>query len=70
MDMYFFGLVNEVVFLNKEIDELKKDELKKQLNTEANALRESENHKYNPNALKYLKSRIVASFEIYKQYRR
>lgn len=70
MDMYFFGLVNEVVFLNKEIDDARKDELKKQLNAEANKLRESENHKYNPHALKYLKSRINASFEIYKKYRK
>lgn len=70
MDMYFFGLVNEIVFLNKELDETKKDELKTELNNKTNILRNTENHKDNPNALKYLKSRINASLDIYKKFRK
>jgi len=70
MDMYFFGLVYEVVFLNKEIDDTKKIELKAKIEAKSNILRDTENHKYNPNALKYLKARIGASMDIYKNYRR
>jgi uncharacterized protein with ParB-like and HNH nuclease domain len=69
MDMYFFGLVNEVVCLNGQLDEDKKDKLKQELDNKINELKREENHKDNPNALKYLKPRITASLEIYKNYR-
>lgn len=67
MDMYFFGLVNEIVFFNNHLDETKKEQLKDELNAKIDELRRTENHKYNPNALKYLKIRISASLEIYKK---
>lgn len=66
MDMYFFGIVNEVVFLNKQLDETRKEELKNKLAVKINELKETENHKYNPYALKYLKARITASREIFQ----
>lgn len=66
MDMYFFGLVNEFVFQNKELDEAKKGELKTALNIKIEELRNTENHRDNPNALKYLKARIASSIDIYK----
>ena len=67
MDMYFFGLVNEIVFLDNQLDERKKEDLKNELNTKINELRETENHKDNPHSLKYLKSRISASLDIYNK---
>jgi uncharacterized protein with ParB-like and HNH nuclease domain len=70
MDMYFFGLVNEVVCLNEELDETKKDELKTELDEKINELKKIERHKSNPNALIYLKQRISSSIEIYKKYRK
>lgn len=66
LDMYFFGLVYEVVFLNRQIDETKKEELKNNLNAKINELKQTENHKDNPHALKYLKSRIHESISIYE----
>jgi hypothetical protein len=68
MDMYFFGLVNEVVFKNKKIDNTKYEELKEELKAEIEQLKNTENHKHNPNALKYLKSRIASSIGIYEKY--
>ena len=65
--MYFFGLVYEIVFLNNLLDETKKGQLKNDLNAKIEVLRNTENHKDNPNALKYLKSRLSASLEIYKK---
>lgn len=70
MDMHFFGLVNEIVFLDKELDESKKEELKHELETKTSKLRNTENHKNNPHALKYLKSRISTSLDIYRKYRK
>ncbi|MCW5911714.1 MAG: DUF262 domain-containing protein [Cyclobacteriaceae bacterium] len=69
MDMYFFGLVNEIIFLDNQLDETRKEDLKNQLNTKINELRNEENHKDNPHALKYLKSRISASLNVYKNIR-
>jgi hypothetical protein len=70
MDMYFFGLINEIVFKNNKLDETKKDKLKDELEEKIKELSEIENHKYNPSALKYLKSRIAASIAIYEKYRK
>ncbi|KAA6321460.1 hypothetical protein EZS27_028894 [termite gut metagenome] len=70
MDVHFFGLINEVLFFSRELDETKREDLKNELNAKITELREIKNHKYNPNALKYLKSRIIASMEIYKNYRK
>ena len=69
MDMYFFGLINEVIFLNNKLDETRKVALKNELDSKTENLKETENHKYNPNALKYLRLRITASIDIYKKYR-
>lgn len=69
MDMYFFGLVNEIVFLNNHLDPTKKDTLHKELNAKIEAFKLAENHKDNPNALKYLKPRIADSLNIYKKAR-
>lgn len=66
MDMYYFGLVNEVIFLNKELDDTKKEALKTALNDKIEMLKNAENHKDNPNALKYLKARINESIGVYK----
>jgi uncharacterized protein with ParB-like and HNH nuclease domain len=68
MDMYFFGLVNEIVFNNREIDDTKGRELMERIDEKTNELKDTDLHKYNPNALKYLRTRITASIEIYNGY--
>ncbi len=70
MDMYFFGLVYEIIFLGEEIDVSIKDELFSALEEKISQLREQDRHKYNPNALKYLRERISASIRIYGQFKR
>jgi len=57
-----------VVFLNKKLDAAKKEELKNQLNEKIEQLKTTENHRDNPNALKYLKGRIAESLSIYKEF--
>lgn len=68
MDMYFFGLVNEIIFLNHEIDLSHKSQLKKELDEKIKELKNTDNHKNNPQALKYLRARITNSIDIYKKY--
>lgn len=70
MDVYFFGLVNEIIFLDNQLDETRRVQLWAELEQKINELRETENHKLNPNALKYLKARITASLAIYSNYRK
>ena len=72
MDMYFFGLVNEIIFLNNELDEAKKECLKSELDQEIKNFKNETNilHRNNPAALKYLKQRINSSCYIYSKIRR
>lgn len=65
MDMYFFGLIYEIVFNGKEIDDGRKSELNKTLMTKTEELKGDENHKRSPNALKYLRRRMEESIKIY-----
>lgn len=68
MDMYFFGLINEIVFRDRQINVARRDELKASLEVRITQLKETENHKDNPHALKYLKARIEASTQVYAQF--
>ncbi|MEW4922530.1 DUF262 domain-containing protein [Algibacter sp. 2305UL17-15] len=68
LDLYFFGLIYLVVFKNKVIDVDKKDELKEKINNKIESLKNTENHKSTPGALKYLRERIRWSILIYKRY--
>lgn len=68
LDMYFFGLIYEIVFENKKIVDSKKIELKKDLDDKINEFKNDPSHTKAPSALKYLKSRIDKSVEIYKKH--
>lgn len=68
LDVYFFGLINSIVFEDKIIDVSKKEELKLELLAKATQFRTDPSHSKAPGALKYLKSRIESSVEIYKKY--
>jgi uncharacterized protein with ParB-like and HNH nuclease domain len=68
MDMFFFGLVNEIVFENKKIDITQKKELFDELRKKIKEFKSEERHKEDSYRLKYLKPRIENSIEIYKKY--
>jgi uncharacterized protein with ParB-like and HNH nuclease domain len=68
IDVHFFGLINAIVFEDKVINDLDKIELKQQLNAKIEQFRADGPHAKSPAALKYLKSRIESSVEIYQQH--
>lgn len=68
LDMFLFGLIYIIVFDNKELDVIKKDLLKDKLEKKIQIFKNDPSHTRAPNALKYLKSRIDSSIEIYKNF--
>jgi len=68
MDMYFFGLVNEIIFNHNEINNTRKNNLRCELESKIKELKREPLHQCNPAALKYLKQRIAFSLAIYKEY--
>ena len=67
-DIYLFGLIYEIVFENKEIDDTKKTELKGKLDDKIRIFKNDNSHRKSPAALKHLRNRINTSIEIYKKY--
>lgn len=68
MDIYLFGLIYSIIFENKSLDIGKKEHLKAKLAAKVAAFKNDASHARAPGALKYLKSRIDASINIYKEY--
>jgi hypothetical protein len=68
IDMYFFGLINTIVFEDKTINDSDKEGLKQELSAKIDAFRGDDPHAKSPAALKYLKSRIESSVSIYKNH--
>ncbi len=67
-DMYLFGLIYEIVFENKTINDEIIDNLKGELENKINTYKNDYSHKKTPSALKYLRSRLEESINIYKRY--
>ena len=67
-DIYLFGLIYIIVFEDKKIDDTRVANLKAELNSKINKIKEDSSHKKTPSALKYLRSRIDESIKIYKRY--
>jgi len=67
-DMYLFGLIYEIIFEKKTIDDTKKDSLKQELDKKINTYKDDYSHRKTPSALKHLRSRIDESIAIYKRY--
>jgi hypothetical protein len=67
-DMYLFGLIYEIVFEKKTIDDTKLEELKQKLESKINIYKSNSSHKKTPSALKYLRYRLEESINIYKSY--
>lgn len=69
MDVYLFGLIYWIVFENKTINVAEKANLQTRLANKVIEFKNDASHTKAPSALKYLKSRIDASAEIYRNYK-
>lgn len=67
-DIYFFGLVYCVIFMNKEIDADSIDRLRKSLDLKIKDLKSSSTHKAKPALLKHVNERLTTSIKIYQKY--
>ncbi len=68
MDVYFFGLIYHVLFKQKEIDTLKKDDLKKELDQKIQEYKDNEKHRRSPARLTYMRKRLEESINLYSNY--
>jgi len=68
LDLYFLGLIYEIVFEKKEIDCSKKVELKQKIEAEIATFKRDSSHTKAPSNLGHLRSRIDKSIDIYKDY--
>lgn len=68
LDMYFFGLIYNIVFLGKIVELEKIETLKKSVDSKVVELKKDAQHVRAPGHLKYLRSRIDASINIYNKY--
>lgn len=67
VDIYMFGLIYWVLICEKQLDD-KIIELKEKLNTKIRNFKRDNSHTKSPASLKYLRKRITASVDIYKNY--
>lgn len=67
-DTYLFGLIYEIVFKNKKIDDTKKISLKTELDDKIDLFKNDYSHKKSPAALKHLRNRMNTSIDIYRKY--
>lgn len=68
MDLFFFGLIYEVLFCHKKIDIARKKELRQNMMNKIGALRSEEKHSQAPALFKYMRKRITESLDIYSKY--
>ncbi len=68
LDMFMFGATYQILFEKKKIDMAKQDELKKEINEMVEQMKGDEKHKKNPSYLRFLRSRLKSSLEIYAKY--
>lgn len=68
MDLYFFGLLYQVLFLHNDIDMSKKEQLKKELEEVISVYRKDDKHSTVPAQLGFLRLRISKSLEVYSSF--
>ena len=68
LDMYFFGLIYNIVFLGKVIEVEKIEMLRGSVDLKITELKKDAQHVRAPGHLKYLRLRIDASINIYNKY--
>ena len=68
MDINFFGLIYVELFLKHKIDVNRKEELTREITEKIALLKEDGKHTKTPSMLKYLRTRIKDSIDIYLKY--
>ena len=68
LDIYFFGLIYQIVFKKKSINNLHKKELIIDIKNVISTLKSDDTYSRNPNNLTNLGNRIKSSLEIYEKY--
>ena len=68
LDTYMFGIIYWTLYENKKIDEHKKRDIQNELEAKISEYKAEDLHTNSPNALKYLRTRINESINIYSNY--
>lgn len=68
MDVYMFGLIYMTIFQKRNIDIVRKDELKRKLAGDISLFKRDASHRKSPSAQKHLRARIKRSITIYDNY--
>lgn len=68
LDMYMFGMAYQILFMKNQIDLSRKDELVQHINDCIEEMKNVDGHKKNPSFLRFMRSRIQRSIEIYETY--
>ena len=68
MDIFFFGLIYHTLFKKNNIDTTQKEELTKELSEKITELKAVAKHTKTPSLLKYLRTRVKCSVDIYSKY--
>lgn len=68
MDIFFFGLIYHTLFKKNNIDTIRKDELTNELSEKITKLKTDAKHTKTPSLLKYLRTRVKDSVNIYSKY--
>ena len=68
MDIFFFGLIYHTLFKMNNIDTTQKNELTKELSEKITELKADIKHTKTPSLLKYLRTRVKCSVNIYSKY--
>ena len=66
VDMFMLGLIYWVLVKQKKLDNTKIENLKIRLNDKIKRLKKDSSHTKSPASLKYLRKRITASIDAYK----
>ena len=68
MDVFMFGLIYQTVFKKHEVDLIKIEILKQNINSAIDIYKANEKHKKTPSLLMFLRERLSKSLEIYANY--
>lgn len=68
VDIYMLGLIYWVLIKMRRLDNTKLDDLKEKLNDKIKTFRDDPSHAKSPASLKYLRERLAASINVFKDY--
>lgn len=66
VDMYMLGLIYWVLVKQRQLDDAKVENLKTRLNDKIRQFKRDSSHTKSPSSLKYLRERITASIDAYR----